>query len=159
MPLCTVSFHGVWFVNLTELQITQQVWSSCASMSTYWALPSRTHPHPCWPPAASSRSACRRENVSPKPSPSAHIHKRHPLHTTKPPSLLVLLVWRRTACKALFYYQCYATTQGHLSTITSTPPPQPPHICVVSARATFNLPSTKWPRSKPVGDQVTRKNR
>lgn len=44
MPLCTVSFHGVWFVNLTVLQITQPVWSSCASMSTYWALPSRTHP-------------------------------------------------------------------------------------------------------------------
>lgn len=85
--------------------------------------------------------------MSPKPSPSAHTYTRDIRCTTTKPHHRFLFVWSGAELPAKLSSTTNATlpTQGHLSTITSTPPPL--HICVVSARATF----------QPVGDQVTRK--
>lgn len=137
----------MWFLTLQQLQITQQVWSSCEHEYVLSCQVDRTP----WPPAALSVPRAV-ERSCPEPlHPQTHTPDIYFLrHTIKtPPSLLVLLVWSgaQNCLQTFFYYQWNATTQGHLSTTTSTTTitTTTTHLCCFcTCESTSNLPSTKW---------------
>lgn len=150
----------MWFLTLQQLQITQQVWSSCEHEYVLSCQVDRTP----WPPAALSVPRAV-ERSCPEPlHPQTHTHRTSTSCCTQSKHHhRFLFFWsglaRRTACKPS------STTNETLQPKVICPPPHPllpsplpPHICVVSARArvlpTFPQRSDATPAFQPVGDQV-----